>query len=106
MLSATQTLAWTVTNTNRAPLLADPGNQTTPDVTGYATAVLADGPVSYWRLGEAAGTVAADSAGSRAGTYTGGVTLGQSGALADLSRSLRLDGSTGYVQIANAAALQ
>ena len=43
----------------------------------YATQVLADSPVSYWRLGETSGTTASDAAGSNAGSYAGGVTLGQ-----------------------------
>ena len=33
-------------------------------------------PVSYWRLGETSGTAAADSAGTRTGTYVGNPTLG------------------------------
>ncbi len=45
----------------------------------YRQAVLADGPVSYWRLGEASGTVAADVQGLHAGTYVGSPTLGAAG---------------------------
>ena len=41
----------------------------------------ADGPSSYWRLDETSGTSAADSVGSRTGTYRNGVTLGQTGAM-------------------------
>src|SRR6185369_12380878 len=48
---------------------------------GYAAAVLADAPRAYWRLGETAGTIALDAAGADPGTYTGGVTLRQPGAL-------------------------
>jgi signal peptidase len=47
----------------------------------YAEQVLADNPASYWRLGEAGGTSMADVTGANPGTYTGGVTLGQPGAL-------------------------
>jgi hypothetical protein len=49
----------------------------------YRAAVMADNPVSYWRLGEASGTVAADEMGVNPGTYIGGVTLGVAGALDD-----------------------
>ncbi|HJW49150.1 MAG TPA: S8 family serine peptidase, partial [Candidatus Limnocylindria bacterium] len=43
--------------------------------------VLADNPVSYWRLGEPAGaTIAADSSGTNNGTYSG-VTLEAAGAV-------------------------
>ncbi len=43
----------------------------------YASRVLADGPVGYWRLGETSGTVATDASGNgRNGTYTAGVVLG------------------------------
>ena len=40
---------------------------------GYRNAVLADLPVSYWRLGETTGTALADSAGSNTGTGQGWV---------------------------------
>ena len=44
----------------------------------YASTVLADSPVAYWRLSETSGTSAADSSGnSHGGTYTStGVTYG------------------------------
>jgi hypothetical protein len=46
----------------------------------YQTQVMADSPFGYWRLGETAGTSAADSSGhGNTGTYSGGVTLGQPG---------------------------
>lgn len=48
----------------------------------YADVVRADQPTGYWRLGEAAGEVAEDSAGANEGTYLNGVTLGRPGALA------------------------
>src|SRR3954453_15260692 len=40
---------------------------------------LADNPVSYRRLHETSGTVAADGKGSNPGTYTGGPALAQTG---------------------------
>ncbi len=41
----------------------------------YAQAVLASKPVSYWQLGESAGTKAADSIGENHGVYEDGVAL-------------------------------
>ena len=66
----------------------------------YPQAVDGDAPSSFWRLGETAGTVAADGAGDNPGTYTGGVTLGQPGPLAgDPTPAVALNGSTGYVAL-------
>ena len=49
----------------------------------FSSAVLADGPTGYWRLGEASGTSATDSSGGgRTGTYTN-VTLGTVGRSGD-----------------------
>ncbi len=51
----------------------------------YASSVLADTPTGYWRFGEPSGTTMLDSSGQLPadnGTYIGGVTLGQPGALA------------------------
>jgi len=45
---------------------------------GYAGAVIADGPVSYWRLGEASGAVAHDYYGGNDGDYFA-ATLGEPG---------------------------
>lgn len=43
----------------------------------YASEVLADSPLLYWRLGEASGTTAADASGnSKTGTYNGTPTRG------------------------------
>ena len=78
----------------------------TQPVASYRSAVLGDGPLSYWRLGEATGTTAGDSAGSNTGALRGGVTLGAPGALAgDADPSMTFDGTTGYVSVANSASL-
>jgi hypothetical protein len=45
----------------------------------YGAAVLADSPVSYWRLGETSGTTAHDQLGVNEATISGGFTLGQPG---------------------------
>lgn len=73
---------------------------------GYAGAVIQDNPVGYWRLGEPSGTTAADATGNgHGGTYTGGYTLAQAGALArDTDGAVALNGSTGYVTVPNHAA--
>ena len=66
-------------------------------VDSYGSQVLADGAVAYWRLGETSGTVARDVLGSAHGTITGGVTLGQPGALVDSDKAMAFDGSTGQI---------
>ena len=72
----------------------------------WASAVLADNPVSYWRLDESSGTNAADSKGSNTGTYTNGPTLNQPGALAgDADTAVSFDGSDDYVTVPNSARL-
>jgi PKD repeat protein len=72
----------------------------------YRSLVLADGPLSYWRLGETSGTSAADSAGTNTGSIRGGVTMGAPGALSgDADTSMSFDGSSGYVSVPNSAGL-
>ncbi len=60
----------------------------------YPSAVLADHPVSYWRLNETSGTVAADQTGRTPGAIYGSVALGQSGPVAG-GGSFGFDGSDG-----------
>ena len=61
----------------------------------YSSAVLANAPWTYWRLGDKSGTTAADaSPNARAGTYGGGVGLVKVGALTgDKNASVSLDGN-------------
>jgi hypothetical protein len=68
-------------------------------MSAYSQLVLADRPVGYWRLNETSGTTAADSSGNgHDGTYNGGFTLNQAGALLDdSSPSVLLNGTTGYL---------
>ncbi len=68
----------------------------------YATQVLADDPILYWRLDEPSGTTAADASGEgNHGTYLGGVTLGTAGAIdEDPSASAHFDGSNDRVTLA------
>jgi concanavalin A-like lectin/glucanase superfamily protein/calcineurin-like phosphoesterase family protein len=65
--------------------------------TAYSRDVLATtGLTSYWRLGEAAGTTAADSRNRYAGTYRGGYTLAWPGVLfGDTNTATAFDGATG-----------
>jgi hypothetical protein len=55
--------------------------------------VVADGAVAYWRLGETSGTTAVDVIGGANGTISGGVTLGQAGALADGDKAMGFNGT-------------
>lgn len=75
----------------------------------YDDTVVADAPVSYWRLDETAGTVAADQIAANPGTYSGGFTLNQPGALTgsgDADASVTLNGTSGFVSIGNPTSLQ
>lgn len=65
----------------------------------YRSEVLADTPLLYWRLGELAGTAAADASGNaRNGTYVAAPTLGAAGAiLGDTDTAADLDGAAQYV---------
>jgi hypothetical protein len=63
----------------------------------------APGLQSYWRLGETAGTAAADQTGRAPGTYAGGVTLGARGALSgDPDAAARFDGVDDELQAGGA----
>ncbi|MDQ1684890.1 MAG: hypothetical protein QOC82_1627 [Frankiaceae bacterium] len=73
----------------------------------YASTVLADDPVAYFRLGETSGTTAADASQHTTGTYSGGVALGQPGALhSDSNPAALFNGSTGLVTVRDSAALR
>jgi hypothetical protein len=76
-------------------------NVFTASTSYYRSAVLADSPVAYWRLGEPSGaTTATNLQGAGNGTYTGGVILGQPSALVnDADTSVDFNGTTGLVNI-------
>lgn len=78
--------------------IPDPAAQTIAEG-HYAEVVLADGPVAYWRLGEASGTTAVDEIGGHDSTYAGTVTLGADGVMQDGSgdTSADLNGTSGRV---------
>ena len=63
-------------------------------MSAYSDRVIADGATNYWRLNEASGTTAVDSAGSRNATISGGVTLGVPG-VRSADTAMGLDGSGG-----------
>ncbi len=84
---------------------ANATTQTTP--TGYRGTVLADNPVSYWRLGEANGTTAADERAANPGTYANNPTLGAAGLLTTdtANKAVSFDGTNDNVKVANSASL-
>ncbi|HEX5095302.1 MAG TPA: LamG-like jellyroll fold domain-containing protein, partial [Acidimicrobiia bacterium] len=65
----------------------------------YASAVLADAPRAYWRLGDTSGTTAADSSpNAYSGTYVGGVTLNAAGALTGIANpAATFDGANDHM---------
>lgn len=68
------------------------------DPAAYRDAVMALGPLAYWRLGEASGSVAADETGAYPGTYVGSPTLGAPGALSgDVDTAVQFNGTSQYV---------
>ena len=74
----------------------------------YSAVIAGDSPVAYWRVGETSGTTAVDaSSNGNNGTYGGGYTLGQAGALAgDSDAAVRLVGSSnGQIVVPDAASL-
>lgn len=78
-----------------------------PNEATYASTILGTaGLVGYWRLGETSGTTAVDAKATSNGTYAGGYTLGQPGALTrDSNAAVDLNGSTGYVTVPSVPAL-
>jgi hypothetical protein len=78
-----------------------------PPPGGYGVEVAVDGPVSWWRLGEASGSVAADARGANPGTYLNTPSLGQPGLIAtDASdKAVTFDGVNESVRIPNSASL-
>jgi hypothetical protein len=71
----------------------------------YREAILnTPGLVSYWRLGEKAGTVARDECGRSNGTYVGGPTLGVAGLLTgDANTAVTFDETDDWVSVPDAA---
>ena len=68
--------------------------------------MLADNPVSYWRLNETSGSQAADQRGVNPGTYSAGVIRNQAGATADGDRAVDLNGTSGYISVPDSASVK
>jgi hypothetical protein len=84
----TQTFTWEARNT-----------------TLYSQVVLSDRPAAYWKLDEAAGTSAADSAGSSTGTYVNGPSLNQATPVKDAGTAVDFDGTNDFMTAADSVAL-
>jgi hypothetical protein len=89
-------------NTASATTLA-----TQPPPTGYSAGVVADSPVSYWRLGEASGTTAADERSLNSGAYMNSPSLGQPSLLTtdSANKAVGFDGANDSVRVASSASL-
>jgi len=73
----------------------------------FSGGVVADGATQYWRLGESSGSTAVNliNPGTNDGTYTGGHTLGQTGALIDDTDTAVDVDTSGYVSVGSLGAL-
>jgi hypothetical protein len=88
---------------------SSPSNAVTAQASGgssYASVVLGDGPVAWWRFAETSvSQPAADASGNgHTGTYSGGVTPGVTGPMAG-DAAASFDGNTGKMQVPGSAAL-
>ncbi len=78
-----------------------------PPPTDYRSVVISDNPVSYWRLGEASGTAAADERGVNAGAYANAPTLGAASLLGSdaTNKAVGFDGTNDQVKVASSPSL-
>jgi hypothetical protein len=91
---------------SNVPIAVTPTPTPTAAPSAYRSAVMADSPLGYWRLGEGSGTVAADQLATHNGTYAYGPALGQAGALFnDPATSVGFDGTSQFVQVPSDASL-
>lgn len=68
----------------------------------YATQIVADGPVAYYRLGESSGTTVNDEISTNDGTYQNSPTLGTTGLITgDADTAVTLDGTNDWIDIPN-----
>lgn len=93
-----------ITTTTLAVIESIGINDTIDSNSLYAQTVLSDSPIAYYRLGEPAGfsiTTAYDWGGSAFnGTISGGVTLGEPGAIFnDPNTAMLFDGATGFISL-------
>jgi hypothetical protein len=95
-VSSTESSAWSASASATTPAAAS----------SYAAVVAADGPVSWWRLDESSGTVAADQRGVNPGTYLTGTKLGAASLLATTAdAAVGFDGAKGAVKVAQSTSL-
>jgi hypothetical protein len=75
---------------------------------GYSSVVLADSPVSYWRLGEQSDSTAADQRGANNGTYFNSPGLGAQGLIpSDSANSaVSFNGISSYMKVNDAPSLR
>ncbi len=89
-----------------AGLLVPAGPATAAVNDPYSQAIVAAGPVSYWRLGDS-GATAVDELAANPGTLNGGVTTGQPGAIGGSSDSaMTFDGTNDFVALGTNASLR
>jgi hypothetical protein len=87
-------------------VLALAGTSVSSPTSAYRDAVLASNPVSYWRLGESSGVVAADEIGANPGSYTNSPTLSAIGAIwNDSDRAVSFDGVNDLVSVPHSSSL-
>ena len=77
-----------------------------PPASAYRAAIVADGPVVYWRLGEASGMAATDAIGANVGTYANGVALGAASLTSDATNpAATFDGVNDVMSVPSTSAL-
>jgi Concanavalin A-like lectin/glucanases superfamily/Fibronectin type III domain/Lysyl oxidase len=97
--NASNTSPWSSTVSATTPALP-------PPVSGYGQVILADDPVSYWRLGDS-GTSALDQRAINPGVYANGAVQGAAGLVASDSanKAVALDGADDHVAVLNSSSL-
>jgi hypothetical protein len=85
-------------NAERGPNAAEGGTGSDR----YRDVVIADGPISYWRLDETSGTRCKDEMGHHDGTYDTDVTFGAPGAIAGSGTAALFTLESGTIAIGNA----
>ena len=85
---------------------ANPTNLLAAASSFYRARIMADAPISYWRLDETSGTTAADQMARNSGTYAGGYTLNAAGGLGhDSDTAAHFNGTDARVGVAASASL-
>ncbi len=84
-----------------------PTQASTPAAASYEAGVLADHPISYWRLGEGGGTIAGDETVANPGTYLGGAILGVPGLVGTdpANTAVGFNGTSSQVRVGQSGSL-